>query len=358
MIEARKQQILSTMTALRKDRYSNKAMLQEAIDFEHEMYRVAFGGECIDKPRFSDVIDRLIELDTQAGGIVADKISILNAMLAPLGEQISICFAGGSGERKTSEILTTLKCKNVILRNVELTAEHRHCEIDLLVITPKVVFCIEVKNHKHDTLLDANGNLVRMSDGKMYDSNLGERVRWREHILRTVLAQGVGGDSTLPEIKTYVVSANPRIRFVNEFGFVDSCCNTVIANMIEKTVQESKHCGSDTELLSDIVRSAIDVREYPLDIDIESIRLLFAEILATLEYVRDVPCSEHLTERIQQDAPFVPVTDKPKNRTILSWLGNVKHWLVESPVPRYAGTALAGAFVGGFVTKLKYDGRR
>lgn len=221
-----------------------------------------------------------------------------------------------------------------------------------------IVFCIEVKNHKHDTLLDANGNLVRMSDGKMYDSNLGERVRWREHILRTVLTQGIGGDGTLPEIKTYVVSANPRIRFVNEFGFADSCCNTVIANMIEKTVQKSKHCETDTEFFRDIIRAAIDVREYPVDIDIESIRLLFAEILATLEYARAVPCAEHLMERLQQDASSVPATDKPENRRFLSWMRNVKHWLAESPVPRYAGTALAGAFVGGFVTKLKYDDRR
>lgn len=358
MIEARMQQILSTMTALRKERYSNKDMLQEAIDFEHELYRAAFDGECVDKPRFSDVINRLMELDTQAGGIITDKISQLNDMLAPLGEQISICLAGGSGERKTSEILTTLRCKNAILRNVELTAEHRHCEIDLLVITPKIVFCIEVKNHKYDTLLDANGNLVRISDGKMYDSNLGERVRWREHILRTVLAQGIGGNSSLPEIKTYVVSANPRIRFVNEFVFVDSCCNTVIANMIEKAVRESEHSESDTELLRDIVRSAIDVREYPVDIDIESIRLLFAEILATLECVRDIPAVEHTTEQIQQDTPSGPDSDKPKSRMISSWLGSVKHWFVESPVPRYAGTALAGAFVGGFITKLKFDGRR
>lgn len=358
MIEERKQQILSTMTALRKERYSNKDMLQEAIDFEHELYRATFDGECSDKPRFSDVINYLMELDTQAGGIITDKISELNDMLAPLGEWISTRLAGGSGERKTLDILTTLNCKNTILRNVELTAEHRHCEIDLLVITPKVVFCIEVKNYKHDTLLDENGNLVRMSDGKMYDSNLGERVRWREHILRTVLAQGIGGDSFLPEIKTYVVSANPRIRFVNEFGFVDSCCITVIADIIEKALRESKHSESDTELLQNIVRSAIDEREYPVDIDIESIRLLFAEILATLECVRDIPATEHPSEQIQQDTPSVPDSDKPKSRMISSWLGSVKHWFFESPVPRYAGTALAGAFVGSFITKIKYDGRR
>lgn len=358
MIEERKQQILSTMTALRKERYSNKDMLQEAINFEHELYRATFDGECSDKPRFSDVINHLMELDTQAGGIITDKIIQLNDMLAPLGERISICLAGGSGERKTSDILTTLSCKNTILRNVELTAEHRHCEIDLLVITPKVIFCIEVKNFKHDTLLDANGNLVRISDGKMYDSNLGERVRWREHILRTVLAQGIGGDSALPEIKTYVVSANPRIRFVNEFGFVDSCCNTVIADIIEKAVRESKHSELDTERLRDIVCSAIDVREYPVDIDIESIRLLFAEILATLECARDIPATEHPSEQIQQDTPSVPDSDKPKSRMISSWLGSVKHWFFESTVPRYAGTALAGAVVGSFITKIKYDGRR
>ena len=44
MIEARKQQILSTMTALRKERYSNKDLLQEAIDFEHELYRAVLMG--------------------------------------------------------------------------------------------------------------------------------------------------------------------------------------------------------------------------------------------------------------------------------------------------------------------------
>ena len=87
MIEARKQQILSTLTALRKERYSNKDKLQEAIDFEHELYRAAFDGMCVDKPRFSDVINRLMELDTQAGGIVTDKIYLLKSCALRIHQQ-------------------------------------------------------------------------------------------------------------------------------------------------------------------------------------------------------------------------------------------------------------------------------
>ena len=38
-----------------------------------------------------------------------------------------------------------------------------------------------------------------------------------------------------------------------------------------------------------------------------------------------------------------------------AWMSKAKRWFRESPVPGYVGSALAGAFAGVFLTKLKYE---
>ena len=353
MIETYKQQYLTQMTALRKERYSNKDMLQEAIALEDEMFLLCSGGIHIDKPHFSDVITRLSERSEQLGGIATEKIDELSRRLEPLGQKISTGLAGGSGERLTFNILKTLTCPHSILRNVELTADHMHCEIDLLVITPQAMFCLEVKNYKHDALFDANGNIVRMSDGKVYDNNLGERIRCREHILRTILAQAVEENDRLPDIKTYVVSANSKVHFVNKFPYVESYCYSVIANIIEKQVLSSTQTVVDMEQTRQAILASYDVREYPLDIDVETIRLTFADILATLKYAEE---HSETAEPMREVKPAKAAKSPPATNNdsgFNAWVHKTIKWFKESPVPRYVGSFAAGGFFGGIITKLK-----
>ena len=355
MIETYKRQYLAQMTALRKESYSNKDMLQEAINLEGEMFQLSTGGVCIDRPRFSDVIARLRERSEQLGGLAAEKIEELDRRLEPLGQKISTGLAGGSGERLTFNILKTLRCPHSILRNVELTADNMHCEIDLLVITPNTVFCIEVKNFKHDTLFDASGNIVKVQDGKIYDSNLGERIRYREHILRTVLAQDADGAGRLPDIKTYVVSANSKVRFDNEFPYVESYCYSVIANIIDNLVQDNGPSEMDMRRTQQTILAAYDIHEYPLDIDVEAIRIVFADILATLKCAEELSETAELTRELMPDEAANPIPAADGDGRFSAWMSKAKRWFRESPVPGYVESALAGAFVGVFLTKLKYE---
>ncbi|MBR5560960.1 MAG: NERD domain-containing protein [Clostridia bacterium] len=355
MIETYKQQYLAQMTAMRKECYNNRDMLQEAINLEGEMFLLCSGGICIDKPRFSDVIARLSVRSERLGGVAAEKIDELSRRLEPLGQKISTGLAGGSGERLTFNMLKTLTCPHSILRNVELTADHMHCEIDLLVITPQIVFCIEVKNYKHDTLFDVNGNIVKISDGKIYDSNLGERIRCREHILRTVLLQGVEGAGHLPAIKSYVVSANSKVQFANEFPYVESYCYSVIANIIDKQVQESAQTEMDIGCTRQVILAAEDIHEYPLDIDVETIRVIFADILATLKCAEECLEVAEPVKEMQSDVAAKTMDVASEEGKCIAWVRKAKEWFKESPVPRYAGSALAGVFIGGVLMKLKYE---
>lgn len=359
-ITMREQRILASMKTFRKPAYSNSAMLDELLAFEKEVVRVTFAEEHSENLRFCDVMSHLAAMDAEAGGVATEQIENLRKISGEVEQLIATGLSGGSGEKKVFQALRTLQCPNSILRNVELTVAGQKCEIDFIVITPKVVFCLEVKNTKYDTLLDENGNLVRASDKKMYDSNLGNAVRQREYLLRSLFSCSdcLQRDQP-PEIKTYVVSANPRITFTNDFPYIDSYCVTRIPYIIDAYYENYCNAEEDMNLYRHAINMAWEVREYPIRFDVDTFRLCFANIVATLEFEKDKEnacesqVSTPVSAKVVDGTCTRTKTESSKPSRVKQYLHDTWHWLITSQVPRYVGCACAGVLTGSAITAIR-----
>ena len=71
-------------------------------------------------------------------------------------------ISGNRGEYKAFKTLEYLQSQNKVMRNVELSHGETRTEIDALVITPKCLTIVEVKNtSKNNLLIDEDGNYYR-----------------------------------------------------------------------------------------------------------------------------------------------------------------------------------------------------
>lgn len=359
-IEERKQQILASMTALRKPTYANRDMLDELLKFKEEVIRGTFAREHAERLHFEDVLSHLESLDVEAGGVATEQIASFSKMTEAAGKLLATSISGNAGEEKVSRTLQTLTCPNNVFRNVELTVGEQTCEIDFVVITPKAIFCIEVKNTKNDTLIDINGNLVRASDGKMYDCNLGDAVRQREYMLRSLFAHsGICSENQLPDIKSYVVSANSRINFTNYFRHINSCCVTGLPFIIEEYCKNSLHQDLCIEMVSDVICQGWIERTYPVGFDVEAFRQSFAEIVATLELAK-CKAQENFASieahSIHNEDAFTQMRETAKasvSSSTKTWALKAWVWFTTSPLPRYASCVAVGALAGSAITTYR-----
>lgn len=101
---------------------------------------------------------------------------------------------GIEGETKVRESVNLFSDKVKIIQNSHFIFDDIDVEVDLLIISKKGVFCIEVKNWRDDAVLDEKGFLRRKrnneeeKDGK----NIVGQMKRHKHCLRRMLEKGLG----------------------------------------------------------------------------------------------------------------------------------------------------------------------
>jgi len=336
--EARIVEIIGCMKALRKAAYYKEETLQGLLNLQDEVLNLTFAEGHAERMRLSNVVQHFEDLNSEYGNVADDVLERFKVICDKIGGKIAMEFSGQQGERTVFRILETIKTKHISLRNTELNLEANRAELDSIIITPKAIYHIEIKNPKHDTTIDAIGNYYRTDNHMYYDCNLGERISNHSHILRNVIGESHCLDDAKPlVIKSFIVSANSRAEFVNQFKYIESCYFSQLPFIIDGYDGKDIYTPEDMDAIAACIREAECKRTYPIGFDVDQFRFDFATLMATLEDV-----AEQKINAEEKDAIAA----------------NTESTIISSPTPgfwgavlKYVGCALTGVAVGLFVTK-------
>lgn len=192
-------------------------------------------------------------------------------------------ISGNRGEYKTFKTLEYLQSQNRVMRNVELSNGETRTEIDALVITPKCLTIVEVKNTSKNILIDEDGNYYRTGEFLKWDCNIAEKMAVKEELLRKVL-ESVGYGHI--RIRSVVVFTNNRIEVQNKFAQLRTCFVNHLAYVIDGFRLEEAITMNDMDCIQNAVENAMCQETYPFEFDAHQYQADFANLLATLEFAK------------------------------------------------------------------------
>ena len=236
-METRIEEILASMSSFSKKLYKKQEVLPELLLLQKELVSLTFNNEHAEKSdlRIWDVENHLDKLNEECGHIVDEQLESFKDDCKIICNTIKAEMSGQAGERKAFKSLETLRCKHIILKNVELVKGDHRTELDAVVITEKAVFIIEVKNTTKNIVIDDRGNYCRRCEqGLLFDKNIGENMNEKEYLLREALAL-VGIEDI--KIINLVVFTNSNVFVENNYPYINTC---YLSNLPHKI---SNHCG-------------------------------------------------------------------------------------------------------------------
>lgn len=287
----RKDNIKSKITAFSKEAYKNEDVLDELFKFQQEVVNLTFEETHAERMnlRMYDVYNYLSNKNVELGGAADDELLKFKDYCDEFRTMIGREVAGTSGERKVFRTLETLNSENRVLNNVELKSDTNRAEIDEIVITPKGIFLLEVKNSNHDMIIDTRGNYYRARGYMTFDYNIAEKINVKEHLLRKVIKE-----SDLPEelkkanIIKFVVFANSKMHCDNRYKHLKVCYLSNLPQTIDEHVGKDIYSLEDMSLLEEIIRTAEKKEEYPVDFDFEGFKECFSNIMVCLEQTAEI----------------------------------------------------------------------
>ena len=144
-------------------------------------------------------------------------------------------ISGNRGEYKAFKTLEYLHSHNRVLKNVELQDEINRSELDAVVITPKCVTIIEVKNTSRNIFIDEEGNYFRTGEFLKWDCNIAEKMSLKEKLLRKVLSEAEMGHL---QIKSILVFTNNHIEVQNKYTQIRTCFINQLVHIIDSFMLE------------------------------------------------------------------------------------------------------------------------
>ena len=156
----RVEEIKNSMNSFTKERYNKGDVLPELLSLQRELVNLTFNGIHAENANLKiwDVESHLDALNEECGHIADEEIEKFKAGCKIVCNTIKAEMSGQAGEYKACRSLETLHCKNVILRNIEFKLDDHRTELDIVVITEKAIFIVEVKNPAKDIYIDERGN--------------------------------------------------------------------------------------------------------------------------------------------------------------------------------------------------------
>lgn len=220
-------------------KYHNSEILNKYIDLQKEMIERVFGTESEGKG-LEDVYQYMEKLNRKKGGVATTQLAVFKKDAAYLPKTIASRRSGCNGEKMMFKSLETIKGRNIVLKNVELSFDGHQTELDALVLTKKGAIIVEAKNTSRDVIITSSGNLKRQRmDGKYdTDCSLGLRMNDKEYVLRKALERS---DYKRAPIKSVVVFTNSDIIVDNQNEYIKTCSLSELPHVIGRIVSNS--CG-------------------------------------------------------------------------------------------------------------------
>lgn len=288
------EELMTAMKSFGKESYHKSELLNEMFALQQEIVELTFSGEhaAIAELKIWDVERHLEQLNADCGNVADEELARFKEGSKVLCNLIKAEISGNRGEYKAFKTLEYLKSQNRVLRNVELSDGDVRTELDAVVITPKCVTIVEVKNTSKNIFIDEEGNYYRTGEFLKWDSNIAEKMSVKEGLLRKVLESAGYGHI---QIRSIVVFTNNRIEVQNQYRQIRTSFVSQLAYIIDGYRLDNIMTTEEMDNLQAIVKEAECKEVYPFEFDVEQYKMDFANLMATLEFanVRDVEEEVH-----------------------------------------------------------------
>lgn len=275
--------ILNSIEAFDKKSYYKAEALPECLKLQDELVRLVFAEEHAEygNYRLDDVLNHFRQKNEELGHVADQELLEFEADSNDMTNEIKGRISGERGEQKVFRALENLKVNNIILKNVEFTSpEGERTELDAVVITPKGIFIVEVKNTSRDIFIDDKGDYYRTGRYNRFDSHIGEKMECKERLLRNAL-QGLGLTNLI--IEKLVVFTNSQIEVANEYESLQICFLSQLCYKINSNKGESAYSEETMKRIEDSIEQERCKEEYPIDVNVDKLKYDFAVLMATLE---------------------------------------------------------------------------
>lgn len=330
------EELVAGMTSFNKEHYHKSELLNEMFALQTDIVEATFSEEhaATADLRIWDVEKHLEQLNEECGHVADEELQRFVDGSKVLCNLIKAEISGNRGEYKAFKTLEYLRSHNRVLRNVELQDGANRSELDAVVITPKCVTIIEVKNTSKNIFIDEEGNYYRTGEFLKWDCNIAEKMSLKEELLRKALTEA--GVKHV-QIRSIVVFTNNRVEVQNKYRQIRTCFVSQLAYIIDGYRMEDTLSETEMDDVCGIIEAAASKESYPFEFDVHQYKIDFATLLATLEFAK----AKGEADQVKADEVVVPVdidtTSEAKKVTLKQWL---KKALVSKQV-QCAGSAAA-----------------
>lgn len=312
--------IVASMRSFDRDSYRKDEVLPELLKLQREVVDMVVVDSDQDNAdlRIWDVEKVLEQANAHLGGVADTELLRFKANCKSLSQAISGEISGIRGERRAHRSLATLNVENRLMKNVALSQGDVRSEIDVLVITRKGCFIVEVKNTRKDIFIDRSGGYYRLSSEPVFDMNIGQKTRDREFLLKSALA--CTDFATVP-IRSIVVFTNEGMTVKNEYERLEACYLCQLPYAIEECPGEDVLAAKEMDLLVAAVEGAEQTDEYPVKFDAIGFKESFAAAMVALQGAEEAAGEDWETQGVGLDPERGEKSDGTRSpRLFARWL--------------------------------------
>ena len=275
-------ELMKAMKSFGKEKYQKNEKLNEMLALQSEIVHLTFSNERASTAdlKLADVIKHLEQLNTDCGNVADEELTRFREGAEELVNLIRREISGAKGEARTFNTLKYVQSKKIILKNVELTDGDFRTELDAVVILPKAVAILEVKNTSKDILIDEEGNYFRISESQDWDCNISERFATKETVLKQALKDG--GITTTP-IRRILVFTNNKIQIQNKCPYIRKCYVNQLPGLLDGIKGEKELTDDEMTKIAELIQNTECKEAYPCELNISKFKQDFATLMTILE---------------------------------------------------------------------------
>lgn len=336
----RANEIMNTFTSFTKNNYRREEVLSEMFKLEEEAINFTFNGTHVDQGnlKLHDVTKHFEQMSIERCGRVIEEVNEFRKSSFALHNLIKAELSGHKGESKTFRSLNNLKCRNTVLKNVELSDDDNRTELDAVVVTAKGVFIIEVKNTAKDIFISEDGVYYRVSEYMRKDCYIKSKMELKEMLLRKALGDSGKADVNIEKI---VVFTNDNIEVRNKCESLKIAFLNLLPELIDDYAGEDLYNDADMHGIVDAIEAAKCAEKYPADEVVDAFKRNLAVAMATLELAEEEEIPEEFSVRAKAETP---------GRGINFWAAIGK--IASSPYAKEIGYAVAELALSAVASKI------
>lgn len=317
------EELMTSMKSFGKESYHKSELLDEMLLLQKEIVELTFSEDHVATAdlKIWDVEKHLEQLNADCGNIADEELEKFMEESKDLCNLIKAEISGNRGEYKAFRTLEYLKSNNKVLKNIELSDGEIRTELDAVVITPKCVTIVEVKNTAKDIFIDEEGNYYRTGEFLRWDCNIASKMSLKEELLGKVLeSAGLGRI----KIQSVVVFTNNRIEVQNKYRQIRTCFVSQLAYIIDGYKMDDIMTVADMENIEMAIEVAKCKKSYSFEFDVNQYKADFANLMAILEFARnqEEELDESRVTDIEKEVINMPL-EAEKKRTFISTVKSV-----------------------------------